>query len=159
MNSVCRTVSKHDALLCSGYWLSYGPTDRFVNKSSIFCDITPFTPLKVNRLFRRTAMLVTCFYTVFLLGLFFNRENGGNMFLHNVVDQQWTTRLISQKTVLFITTALNTSNPIFLWQYLQLNVRYFEYWIGLRIIKMMGKGKLEENVKLYVKEMGYEDVE
>jgi hypothetical protein len=30
------------------------------------------------------ALLATCFHVAFLLGLFFNLEDGGNMFLQNV---------------------------------------------------------------------------
>jgi hypothetical protein len=71
-----------------------------VMKSSIFWDITPCSPLKTNRRFRGTcrlhlqgrisrarnqrALLATCFHAGFLSGLFFNPEDGGDMFLRNV---------------------------------------------------------------------------
>jgi hypothetical protein len=54
-----------------------------VMKTSIFWDITPCSPLKDNRRFRG-ALLATCFHAGFLLGLFFNPEDGGDMFLQNM---------------------------------------------------------------------------
>jgi hypothetical protein len=45
-----------------------------VLKITIFWDITPFSPL----------LLSTCFYAGFLLVLFFDPEDGGDMFLQNV---------------------------------------------------------------------------
>jgi hypothetical protein len=44
-----------------------------VMKSSIFWDVT-----------YRLTLLATCFHAGFLLGLFFDREAGGDMFLRNV---------------------------------------------------------------------------
>jgi hypothetical protein len=67
-----------------------------VTKGTIFWDITPCSPLKANRRFGETspssrsknkparALFVTCFYAGFLLGLFFNPEDGRDMFLRNV---------------------------------------------------------------------------
>jgi hypothetical protein len=54
-----------------------------VMKSSIFWDITPCSPLKVNRCFRRTSRASACYlpHVGFLLGVFFNPEDGGNMLL------------------------------------------------------------------------------
>jgi hypothetical protein len=66
-------------------------------KSSIFWDITPYSPLKVNRRFggtcclhlqsrrisRGSLQLTTCFHAGFLLVLF-DPEDGGFMFLRNV---------------------------------------------------------------------------
>jgi hypothetical protein len=42
-----------------------------VMRSTVFWDI-------------RRALLATCFYAGFLLGLFFDPEDGGDMFLRNV---------------------------------------------------------------------------
>jgi hypothetical protein len=78
-------------------------------KSSTFWDITPCSPLKVNSLFggtcqlhlqdrrlsearnprenrwlRSAALLATCFHFGFLFGLFFDPEDGGDMFLRYV---------------------------------------------------------------------------
>jgi hypothetical protein len=73
-----------------------------VMSSTIFWDIMPYSPLKVNRRFRGASqnrnisqarnqretrwkaeppLLATCFHAGFLLGLFFNPEDGGDMFL------------------------------------------------------------------------------
>jgi hypothetical protein len=64
-----------------------------VTKSSIFWDITPGSPLKVNRSFGGTSHLLfqgqrikqsLLLYAGFLLGLFFDPVNRGDMFLRNV---------------------------------------------------------------------------
>jgi hypothetical protein len=49
-----------------------------VLKSPIFWNITPCSPLKVNR-----ALLAASFHADFLLGLFFDPEDGGDIFLPN----------------------------------------------------------------------------
>jgi hypothetical protein len=46
------------------------------SKSSISWNIMPFIPLKVK--------LATCFHAGFLLGISFDNENGGDIFLRNV---------------------------------------------------------------------------
>jgi hypothetical protein len=55
-----------------------------VTKRSIFWDITPCSPSKVNPRFRGTSranLPATYFHAGFLLGLFFDPEDGGDMFL------------------------------------------------------------------------------
>jgi hypothetical protein len=55
-----------------------------VMKSTIFLDIMLCGPLKVTQRFRGTYpphLLATCFHAGFLLGLFFDPEDGGDMFL------------------------------------------------------------------------------
>jgi hypothetical protein len=58
-------------------------------KSSIFWDITPRSPLKVNR---RFALFATCFHAGFLLGLFFDPEMEATSSSATSVDFQQTTR-------------------------------------------------------------------
>jgi hypothetical protein len=48
-----------------------------VIESTIFWDITPCSPLKVNR-------VANCFHAVSLLRLFFSPKDGGGVFLRNV---------------------------------------------------------------------------
>jgi hypothetical protein len=52
-----------------------------VMKSTVFCDISPCSQLRVNRNFRGTCHL---HLQGFLLGLFFDPEDGGDMFFRNV---------------------------------------------------------------------------
>jgi hypothetical protein len=51
-------------------------------KNPIFCDITPCSPLKFNRRFGGSACYLI--HAGFLLGLFFDPENGSDIFLRNV---------------------------------------------------------------------------
>jgi hypothetical protein len=58
-------------------------------KSTIFWDITPCSPLKVNQSFGGTYHLnlqglATCFHSGFLIGVFFDPEDGDDMFLRNI---------------------------------------------------------------------------
>jgi hypothetical protein len=56
-----------------------------VMKSSIFQDTMPCRPLKSNRRFGGKCLKASyLFHTGFLLGLFFDPEVGGDMFLRNV---------------------------------------------------------------------------
>jgi hypothetical protein len=50
-------------------------------KSTIYWDITPCSPLNVNL---RESSAAICFHAGFLLGLFVDAEDGGDMFLRNV---------------------------------------------------------------------------
>jgi hypothetical protein len=73
--------------------VGFGVLTAVVMKSTIFWDIMSCSPLKVNRRFGGTyrlnfqgqrisrALLATCFHAGFLRGLFFDPEDGGDMFL------------------------------------------------------------------------------
>jgi hypothetical protein len=82
-------------------------------KSTIFRDITPCSLLSVNPRFGGTyRLLATCFHVGFLLSLFFRLWR----WRRYVPQKHWLTLnglhgVISQKMVLFITTAVRTSNP------------------------------------------------
>jgi hypothetical protein len=54
-----------------------------VKKSTISLDIPPSSPPKVNKVFRGTYRLVTCFHTGILCSLL-EPEHGSDMFLQNV---------------------------------------------------------------------------
>jgi hypothetical protein len=47
-----------------------------------------------------------------LLDLFFDPEDGGDMFLQNVAGLQWTTGHYIPKIELFVTIAVKILNPI-----------------------------------------------
>jgi hypothetical protein len=84
------------SIVCIGFEV----LTEVVMKSTIFWDITPCSPLSVNRRFGETYRLhlqgrknklskksawklATCFHAGFLLSLFFDPEDGGHMFLRN----------------------------------------------------------------------------
>jgi hypothetical protein len=64
-----------------------------VRKTSIVWDITPCSPLKVNR--------CSCFHAGFLLGLFFDRENGSDVPPKRRLTLSGLHGVISQKIELF----------------------------------------------------------
>jgi hypothetical protein len=57
------------------------------------------------------ALLATCYHAGFLLGLFFDPEDGGDVPPKRRLTFNRLHGIISQKTVFFITTAVRTSNP------------------------------------------------
>jgi hypothetical protein len=60
----------------------------------------------------RACLLATCFHAGFLLGLFFDSEDGGDMFLRNIGYLSTGLHgVISLKLELFISTAVRTSGP------------------------------------------------
>jgi hypothetical protein len=81
-------------------------------KSSIYWDITLYSLLQVNRRFGGTCRLHLQHSSAgFLLGLFFDPEDGGNMFIRNVCLLSTLHGIISQKTEPSITIAERTSDP------------------------------------------------
>jgi hypothetical protein len=70
-----------------------------VMKSCVFWDITPCSPLKVNRRFVG-ACRATYFHAGFLLSLFFDPGDGGDMCLRNVGWQRTTRRYIPEDRTL-----------------------------------------------------------
>jgi hypothetical protein len=106
--------------------------------STIFWDITPYSPLKVNQSFRGiscfllrgrrmsrarnhsesrceaercTTLLGEHLFLSFFLGLIFGPEDGGHMFFPKRLTFNGLHGVISQKIILFLTTAVRISNP------------------------------------------------
>jgi hypothetical protein len=78
----------------------------------------PYGQTEINQRFGGTYRLhlqnYSCYllHAGFLLDLLFALEDGGNMFLRKICClSTYCTHVISQKTELFITTAVKTSNP------------------------------------------------
>jgi hypothetical protein len=69
-------------LFCVKYLAWFGLLTAVVMKSSVL-GMPPCSPLKVSRYFGGTSH-ATCFYSGFLLMLFFDPEDGGDIFLLNV---------------------------------------------------------------------------
>jgi hypothetical protein len=83
-------------------YVGFEVSTAVVKKSCIFWDITPCHPLKANRCFGGTHHLLKmeaicssetstdfhrlaiCFYAGILLRLFFDPEDGGDIFLRNI---------------------------------------------------------------------------
>jgi hypothetical protein len=80
-------------------------------KSTLFCDITAYSPLNVNRRFgkifclhrgeRREAEFATCFHAGFLLGLFFDPEDGSDVPPKRRLTFSGVHGVISEKIILF----------------------------------------------------------
>jgi hypothetical protein len=88
--------TEHASLARQSYFVvGFEVLTAVIMKTTIFCDRTPCSPLKVNQRFggtcrlhlqgRRRTVLAICFHTGFLLGLLFCSEDGGNMLLRNFV--------------------------------------------------------------------------
>jgi hypothetical protein len=60
---------------------------------------------------RAEPLLATRFHAGFLLGLFFDPEDGGDVTPKRRLTLNGLHDVIPQKIVLFITTAVRTSNP------------------------------------------------
>jgi hypothetical protein len=90
-----------------------------LKKSTIIWDIMLCGPMRVNRRFGGTyrlllqgeSLFITCFHAGFLLSLFFDPEDGGDVLPKRRSTFNGRHGVLSQKMVLFITTAVRTSNP------------------------------------------------
>jgi hypothetical protein len=82
----------------SFYYVGFEVLTAMIMKSSIFWNVTPSSPLKVNlhsggtchfhlqgrrisQARNQQSFACTCLHADFLLGLFFSSEGGGDMFL------------------------------------------------------------------------------
>jgi hypothetical protein len=76
-----------------------------VIKCSVFWDITSYSPFKAKRCFGKTCLRLLLFHAGFLLGLFFNHEDGDDMLSETSDDFQRTTRRYIQEygTLLMVT--------------------------------------------------------
>jgi hypothetical protein len=83
--------------LCIPVYVGFGVYTPVVMKSTIFWDITSYSPLKVNRRFggkyrlHLQSWLSTSFHAAVLFGLFYP-EYGGDMFSETSIDFQQATR-------------------------------------------------------------------
>jgi hypothetical protein len=75
-----------------GHSLRFEVLTEMIIKSSVFCDITTCSPLKINWRFggtrKQVASRTTCTRADFLLGLFFDRENWGDIFFWKLLTSK-----------------------------------------------------------------------
>jgi hypothetical protein len=83
---------------------------------TLFWNITPSSPLKVKRDVSEEhieASLITRFHSGFLFGLYFDPEDGGNMFLRNMLNFNGLHDILSQKMPLSEPQILHKSVTVF----------------------------------------------
>jgi hypothetical protein len=75
-------------------------------------DVSEEHIASIFRVKKSGGKVFTCFHAGILLSLFFDPEDGGDMFLRNFgFTFNGLQGVISQKLILLITTAVKTSNP------------------------------------------------
>jgi hypothetical protein len=98
---LCQARNQHEAgskqhcLLHAGFYKHVGTHTSIILKSTIFWDITPCSPMRVNRRFGEHIAWRWRWYVPPKSWSTLNRLHG----------------IISQKMVLFVTTGMRTSNP------------------------------------------------
>jgi hypothetical protein len=83
-------------------------------KSSVFWDIRVMLcsgKITAQETRAKAELLATCFHADFLRALFFEPEDGGDVFPRNVGSLLTGYTALSQNIELFITVAVITSNP------------------------------------------------
>jgi hypothetical protein len=141
-------------------------------KSTVFWDITGCSPLKVNRRFgvkyslhllgrrvsrvrnQRESRWQACFHSDFLLCLFFEPEDGGDIFLETSVYFQWTTRHLSQKIILFLATAVIISNLYIIYNMIEIflsSLNESVKYMGLKTTHVEVKNR-RKKINLYLRQ-------